>query len=135
MDLAYRVARSQDNAFRDAINEASKAERRNPETWARVVLRNIKHRAKQKGLDFSLEPHHLSLPAVCPVLGIPIVIGGGLTGPASPNSPSVDRLDNSKGYTPDNVRVISNRANLLKKDATRAEIRALLAYMDQESVP
>jgi hypothetical protein len=45
-------------------------------------------------------------------------------------SASVDRFDNSKGYTRENVRVISNRANLLKKDADAGELRAVLTYME-----
>ena len=45
----------------------------------------------------------------------------------------MDRFDNAKGYTPENVRVISNRANLLKKDATVEEIRMLLRYMESGS--
>jgi len=46
------------------------------------------------------------------------------------DTPSVDRFDNTKGYTRDNIRVISLRANLLKKDATVDEVRKLLVYME-----
>jgi hypothetical protein len=37
-------------------------------------------------------------------------------------SPSLDRIDPSRGYIPGNVQVISNRANLLKRDGTLREI-------------
>jgi hypothetical protein len=63
------------------------------------------------------------------VLGIPIVVGAGRN--AHPNCPSVDRLDNSLGYTKDNIFIISNRANLLKKDATVDELKALVRYMEE----
>lgn len=39
---------------------------------------------------------------------------------------TLDRIDSSKGYTPDNIIVCSWRANNLLKDATAAEM-ALLA--------
>jgi hypothetical protein len=38
------------------------------------------------------------------------------------NAPSIDRIDNNKGYTKDNIMVISRRANILKKDATFDEL-------------
>lgn len=42
-------------------------------------------------------------------------------------SPSLDRLDSSKGYVKGNVRVISKRANQLKNNATVEEMRMVLA--------
>ena len=88
----------------------------------------MKERARQRGLPFNLDIADLTVPATCPVLGIPIVSD------PSPkyrnNWPSVDRLDNSKGYTKENVRVISRRANSLKSDATIEEMRAIVAYME-----
>lgn len=71
------------------------------------------------------------MPAVCPVLGIPIFQLEGRRG-FNPNSPSVDRLVPSRGYVRANVRVISNRANMIKRDATAAELEAILAYMHRE---
>lgn len=44
-------------------------------------------------------------------------------------TPSIDRFDNSRGYTPDNIRVISLRANIIKSDATADEVEAVLNYM------
>ena len=133
-DAAADRRRRADPAYRAKRHEEDHRERRNPETWGRTVLRGIKSRAKARGLAFDLSPSDLVLPERCPVLGIVLKIGADGRG-ISPNSPSVDRLDNCRGYTADNVRIISNRANLLKKDATRAEIRALLAYMEMEGAP
>ena len=85
-----------------------------------------KKRAKKKGFEFNLElfdiPQILDL---CPVLGIPIIINEGKTAP-SDNSPSLDRIDSTKGYIKGNIRIISNRANRIKADATVDELRKVL---------
>lgn len=78
-------------------------------------------------MEFTITEQDLELPERCPVLGIPLTIGEG--GKANPNSASVDRIDNAKGYIPGNVEVISLRANQLKRDATIEELEAVLAYM------
>lgn len=102
--------------------------KRTPEIWARLTLASLKYRANKRGMEFDLTQEDLILPAVCPVLGIPIIVGAGSN--AHPNCPSVDRMDNNKGYTKGNIRIISNRANLLKKDATLEEMRAIVRYME-----
>lgn len=49
------------------------------------------------------------------------------------NSPSLDRMIPALGYVASNVRVISYRANAIKRDATLDELRALVAYVERES--
>ncbi len=87
-----------------------------------------KSRAKKKGIEFSLSVEDIAVPDVCPVLGIPLYTNRGKAGP---NSPSIDRIDNKKGYILGNVQVISYRANMLKGDASIEEVRRVLAYMDR----
>lgn len=48
-----------------------------------------------------------------------------------PASASLDRLDSSRGYTPDNVWVISWRANQIKSNATLSELRTLCDALDR----
>ena len=43
-----------------------------------------------------------------------------------PDSPSLDRIVPELGYVKGNIRVISNRANHLKSDATLEEHRKIL---------
>jgi hypothetical protein len=45
-----------------------------------------------------------------------------------PAGASLDRINHQKGYVPGNVRVISLRANLLRKDITHEELRALADF-------
>lgn len=90
------------------------------------ILCNLKRRAKLKGFEFNLELDDIpEIPNICPVLGIPIIINEGEHCP-SDNSPSVDRIDSTKGYIKGNIRIISNRANRIKADATIEELRKVL---------
>jgi len=49
------------------------------------------------------------------------------------SSPSLDRIDNTKGYVKGNVAVICYRANWLKNNANVKEIEAILRYMKGET--
>jgi hypothetical protein len=95
------------------------------------MLRKAKQRARLAGLPFDLADWDISIPSSCPVLGIPLKSGSGHNMRASPNSPSLDRIDNSKGYVLGNIAVISLRANMLKADATVEELKAIVAYMER----
>lgn len=109
------------------LNAASKRARRaDPARWGKITLPKIRERALAKGLEFDITADDLVVPETCPVLGLRIAPGNG----RSDNSPSVDRFDNTRGYTRDNIRVISLRANILKRDATADELRKVLAYME-----
>ena len=91
-----------------------------------------KQRAKQKGLEFSITEEDILIPARCPILDIPLAAGSGKNGSASAdndNAPTIDRIDNSIGYTKENIAVISRRANTLKKDSSLNELAAVLVYM------
>lgn len=82
-----------------------------------VLWKAAQRRADESGLAFTISVEDIVIPANCPVFGTPLT------------SPSLDRFDNDQGYTPDNIRVISRRANLIKSDATADEIEAVLRYM------
>jgi len=91
------------------------------------LLSDAKRRAKRNGLEFDLTVDDIVIPEVCPVLGIPIHRDCEMT--ARNNSPSLDRIDNSKGYVKGNVRVISWRANAIKRDSTIEELKKIIEYM------
>ena len=104
---------------------------RNPkETWLLEIFRAARVRAKKAGFPFDNQVPKLALPDVCPVLGIPIIYHA-QSGKHSPNSPSLDRVVPARGYTSSNVRVISNRANTLKNNASLNEMRLVLADMER----
>lgn len=91
------------------------------------MLQNAKHRAKRKGIPFSLVREDIVIPTHCPVLGIELSTSNSQK---LDNSASLDRIDNSKGYVPGNVHVISLKANQIKNNATPAELRSVAQYFE-----
>lgn len=87
----------------------------------RLLIERARKRAKAAKLPFRLAREDITVPDVCPALGIPIELGKGRTN----NSPSLDRLNPPLGYVPGNVRVISDRANRLKSDRAIDHLRCL----------
>lgn len=81
------------------------------------LLRHARRRAKAKGHEFKIGLNDITIPQTCPVLGIQLQAGGD-----PKNSPSIDRIDNSKGYTPDNILIVSYQANVTRHEATPEEI-------------
>ncbi len=120
-----RACDSARNAARRNGNPAEKKRRQelraDPSRALQHLLRETRGKAKQRGLTFSITAADLApLPTHCPVLGMPLTRLG-----AGAYAPSIDRIDNARGYEPDNVWIISWRANLLKRDATLVELKAM----------
>jgi hypothetical protein len=90
-----------------------------------IMFRNARSKARYFGLAFNLQPEDVIIPALCPVLGIPLIRGERRTD----NTPSLDQINITRGYVKGNVAVISWRANRLKNDGTLKEITAIAAYM------
>ena len=107
-------------ANRELLAERNRESRlRNPEK--RLVI-HAKNRAKKAGIAFNLDYSDVVIPKVCPLLGIPIVMG---VGKPVPGSPSLDRIEPELGYVKGNVWVISHRANCIKNDATLEELELI----------
>lgn len=126
----YAKVRQRDHA-EDYARRAAKL--RTKENWPKFIMAGLRHRARKRGLVFDITEEDISVPDVCPVLGIPIVIRTGRHPRKNYDSPSVDRIHNDKGYVKGNVQVISTRANSLKSDATIEELEAVLKYMKDHS--
>jgi len=71
--------------------------------------------AKKRNLDFDIEMSDIVIPELCPILQKPIKI-------KTRYAPSVDRIDNSKGYVKGNVWVISKQANTMKNSGSLGEL-------------
>lgn len=75
---------------------------------------SIKRNAKYRGIKFSISFEDyclIEIPKICPILGIKLKQNSG--GPKD-NSPSLDRIDTSKGYVKNNLVYISYAANRMK---------------------
>lgn len=94
-----------------------------PERYLREAARC---RSVKKNIDFNLALEDIHIPEYCPALGLKLFASDGK---ATDNSPSLDRIDNTKGYIKGNVQVISNKANRLKGDATLEDIEKLYKWM------
>ena len=94
------------------------------------MLWDTRKRAKAKNLDHDLDYDFLKsiYTDTCPINGQPLLWERG-HGKPKDNSPSLDRLDPRKGYTKDNVWLISYRMNRIKNDATPEELEAIAAQL------
>lgn len=86
------------------------------------LLYSARKRARDRGLPYNIELSDIKIPAICPLLGMPISPNVGGKTPAR-NSPTVDRIVPEKGYVKGNVRVVSFLGNVMKRDASPEQIR------------
>jgi hypothetical protein len=108
----------------DASDEATKRWRRTPRGQTFTLLTGARKRARQFGVEFSLTYEDL-LPILqkgrCQRTGIIFSPGYGMgLGGNHPFTPSLDRIDRSRGYSKDNVQIvvwIYNRAKGVDSDA------------------
>ena len=84
------------------------------------LWQSCRNTAKTRGIEFNLSIEDIIIPETCPYLKHKItnIIGEGRIW----SNPSIDRIDPSKGYTKDNIEIISLKANNMKLHATREEL-------------
>ena len=98
--------------------------------WAKDAIANAKKRAKQANVECTITREWLleNLVEVCPLLEIKLEYSATKYGN---NCASIDRIDSTRGYTVENSKIISAKANRIKNNATIEEIQLLaknLAY-------
>jgi hypothetical protein len=75
------------------------------------------------GRTFAIEGMVLPVPERCPLAGIP------LDGRDWNHTPTIDRINNERGYEPDNVWVVSMLANIVKSNRDLEAARRHLARL------
>lgn len=140
----FNKNRTKKNGFRSYCRECEKLYRQiNKEkisqkkmeyytkNYEKQLLKFAKQRAKKKNLPFDITEQDINIPEKCPVLGIPLFKGDGVM---IDNSPNLDRIIPELGYVQNNVRVISQKANRIKSNATLEEIILVLKDFEEQQI-
>ena len=113
---------------KDKIAKRSKSSyNTNEELYINHMWYRARNRATKKGVEFSITKKDIVIPEKCPVFDKEFVIGTG-RGP-SEFSPSLDRIDNSKGYIKGNIQVISHKANTIKSNYTAEDLFVVANFL------
>ena len=121
-----RVYNTEYNLVNKESIKKQKLERRERDIQT-LMFKHAKGRAEKQGIPFTIVEKDIPIPEFCPVLGIPLRVG---KGKLHAGSPTVDRLIPALGYVPENVAVISHRANTIKNNGTVEEHRAIADWME-----
>lgn len=95
--------------FPERASENGKKYHRTIGGRARSLLNSARIRAAKKNIDFAIPPEWVEnrlARGVCEITGLPFVFSTDKKGFRNPFAPSLDRRDNSQGYTEENCRVI-----------------------------
>ena len=104
---------------KDILNK-NKTWRNSSDGIKHKMISTSKHRAKINNLEHSITVNNITIPDKCPVFNIEFVPGTKEDGFRL--TPSLDRIDSSKGCVKDNIQVISWLANTMKNDTTKEEL-------------
>lgn len=83
------------------------------------IVNRSKSRAKKKNIPFNITEDDIVIPDRCPVFGVEFIYGD------KDLTYSIDRIIPELGYTKDNIVIVSNKANMIKNNASPEEIIAV----------
>ncbi len=109
-------------------NECNSKRVRASRSPQQMLWQRARDRTKKSGLEFNISVEDIVIPDTCPYLGLPLQVFKGAPG-GRPNSPSLDRINNEKGYTKNNIQVISQLANSMKASATKEQLIKFAQYV------
>lgn len=117
INTARRERKQNDPEYREKVNRIKRESyRRNRES---SMLAHAKQRSKKMNYEFDLSVEDIIIPDICPLLKVPFVIG---TKEDYTYTPTLDRIDSTKGYVKGNVWVICMLANSMKNSATSEQL-------------
>lgn len=120
-----KARRELDPEYAQHIRDLDNKYRHSEKGMINTLYSGAKKRAALYGLEFNIEPSDIIIPEYCPILHMKLEIGkiGG-----SDNSPSLDRIDSTKGYIKRNIQVISKLANSMKNSANKQQLKTFSEY-------
>ena len=113
---------SWDRVYRDSYLKTLKG-------YSGKLFSNAKRRAELKKMEFNLTSNWVLeklTPLTCDVTGLNLEIKMSKFYRINPLQPTLDRIDNTKGYTTDNVRVVCWWWNVMKQDWTDEVVKDLI---------
>lgn len=138
--MADPVVAERVRAVRNAWNRKNREKRNALSAQYRITKRSLyllaqtRKRAKAKGLPFDLDAHAATIQqridaGICELTGYPF----DLTpceekGIRKFNGPSIDRIDNARGYTYDNIRIVLNIVNFAMNTWGEDVLREVMEY-------
>lgn len=124
-----RRQRRENDEYRLACNlKDTETRHNNVDSIKKALVRAAKARAKKKGIPFNITIEDFILPETCPLLEIPLTVG---YGNSQENSYSLDKIIPELGYVKGNVWVISNKANMIKNNASLSELQLLVKNLEK----
>ena len=97
-----------------------------------MLLNASKQRAKLNDREHDINVEDIKaiypIDGCCPIFGIKLEFN---EAGFRDSSPSIDRINSTKGYTRDNIQVISWKANRIKGAASLQDLEMLVAYLKQ----
>ena len=133
-DKTYQAKRREEN-YEVSLDYGRKYQakrRQHFEYRLKMLVNASKQQAKNKSREHEITVEDIKsiypIDGKCPIFGIDLVFGDS---GFRENSPSIDRIDSTKGYTVDNIQIISWKANRIKSYATVEELEMIVAYMKQ----
>ena len=133
-DVAYQAKRYIENLEQrlDYQRTYQKNKRKDYNYRLQMLINASKQRARNKKREHTITVEDIKAifpsDGCCPIFGMKLEFN---TTGFKDNSPSIDRIDSAKGYTPDNIQIISWKANRIKGCASTQELEMLLAYLKQ----
>lgn len=133
-DVKYQAQRRDANKdqFAEYSREYQRGRRQDFDYRLQMLINASKQRAKLNDRKHNINVEDIKaiypVDGCCPIFGLKLEFNGA---GFRDSSPSIDRIDSTKGYTRDNIQVISWKANRIKGAATLQDLEMLVAYLKQ----
>lgn len=133
-DIAYQSERRIENKEKNSeySKQYQRNRRKNFEYRLKMLINASKQRAKNKNREHSITLEDVKeiypIDGCCPIFGMKLEFN---SSGFRESSPSIDRINSEKGYTKENIQIISWKANRIKGYASLQELEMLISYMKQ----